>query len=132
MSRIGNQPIELPKGVDIQIEGSGVTVKGPRGQLSDSFNSDIAIEESGGIVKVSRPSDESEHKAFHGLTRSLVFNMVEGVSKGYTKSLTLKGVGYRSTVQGNKLNLTLGYSHPVVYGIPKGIEIKVEKQTNLC
>ena len=80
MSRIGNQPIELPKDVDIQIEGSGVTVKGPRGQLSNSFNSVIAIEESDGVIKVSRPSDESEHKSFHGLTRSLIANLVTGVS----------------------------------------------------
>ena len=107
MSRIGNQPIELPKGVDIQIESSGVTVKGPRGQLSDSFNSDIAIEESGGIIKVSRPTDESEHKAFHGLTRSLLANMVTGVSEGFEKNLELVGVGYRVQQTGKGVTLSV-------------------------
>ena len=89
MSRIGNQPIAVPDGVDIQIEGSGVTIKGPKGELSDSFNSEMSIEESDGVIKISRPSDESEHKAFHGLTRSLIANMVTGVSEGFEKNLEL-------------------------------------------
>ncbi len=131
MSRIGNQPIELPKGVDIQIEGSGVTVKGPRGQLSDSFNSDIAIEESDGIIKVSRPSDESEHKAFHGLTRSLLANMVTGVSEGFEKNLELVGVGYRVQQTGKGITLSVMLSHSVVIQPPEGVTLEVEDNNKI-
>ena len=131
MSRIGNQPIELPKGVDIQIEGSGVTVKGPRGQLADSFNSDIAIEESDGIIKVSRPSDESEHKAFHGLTRSLLANMVTGVSEGFEKNLELVGVGYRVQQTGKGVTLSVMLSHSVVIQPPEGVTLEVEDNNKI-
>ena len=130
MSRIGNQPIELPKDVDIQIEGSGVTVKGPRGQLSNSFNSVIAIEESDGVIKVSRPSDESEHKAFHGLTRSLIANMVTGVSEGFEKDLELVGVGYRVQQTGKGVTLSVMLSHLVAIEPPEGVTLEVEDNDN--
>ena len=126
MSKIGNQPIELPKDVDIQIEGSAVTVKGPRGELSNSFNSDIAIEESDGVIKVSRASDESEHKAFHGLTRSLIANMVTGVSEGFEKDLELVGVGYRVQQTGKGVTLSVMLSHLVAIEPPEGVTLEVE------
>ena len=126
MSRIGNQPIAVPDGVDIQIEGSGVTIKGPKGELSDSFNSEMSIEESDGVIKISRPSDESEHKAFHGLTRSLIANMVTGVSEGFEKNLELVGVGYRVQQTGKGITLDVMLSHSVVVEPLDGVVIEVE------
>ena len=122
MSRIGNQPIAVPDGVDIQIEGSGVTIKGPKGELSDSFNSEMSIEESDGVIKISRPSDESEHKAFHGLTRSLIANMVTGVSEG---------VGYRVQQTGKGVTLNVMLSHSVVIQPPEGVTLEVEDNNKI-
>ncbi|SHF02002.1 50S ribosomal protein L6 [Alkalibacter saccharofermentans] len=126
MSRIGKMPVAIPAGVTITVDGSDVTVKGPKGELKKSFNSDIAIEEVDGQVIVTRPSDKKEHRALHGLTRALVNNMVVGVSAGFEKRLEINGVGYRAAKQGKKLTLNLGYSHPVEMEDPAGIETEVE------
>ena len=131
MSRIGNQPIAVPDGVDIQIEGSGVTIKGPKGELSDSFNSEMSIEESDGVIKISRPSDESEHKAFHGLTRSIIANMVTGVSEGFEKNLELVGVGYRVQQTGKGVTLNVMLSHSVVIQPPEGVTLEVEDNNKI-
>lgn len=128
MSRIGKCPVNIPQGVDVTLKGALIKVKGPKGELSRTIHPSMSLKKEENVLTVV-PLEQLSN--FYGLTRSLVFNMVEGVSKGYTKSLTLKGVGYRGAIQGNKLNLTLGYSHPVVYDVPKGIEIKVEKQTKV-
>ena len=108
MSRIGKMPIPVPSGVDFKLEGNVVTVKGPNGTLSRELHKDMIIKFENGEVTVSRPSDVKEHRSLHGLTRTLIANMVEGVSKGYTKELQINGVGYRAAMQGNKLALTLG------------------------
>lgn len=128
MSRIGKTPINLPTGVDVKIQDSQVVIKGPKGELKRVLHSSMGLkqEENTLIVVPHKPLSN-----FYGLTRSLVNNMVEGVSKGFSKSLTLKGVGYRANVQGSNLNLTIGYSHPVLFEIPKTIEVKVEKQTKV-
>ena len=125
MSRIGKMPIPVPSGVDFKLEGNVVTVKGPNGTLSRELHKDMIIKFENGEVTVSRPSDVKEHRSLHGLTRTLIANMVEGVSKGYTKELQINGVGYRAAMQGNKLALTLGYSHPVEYTAVEGITIEV-------
>jgi len=125
MSRIGKLPIAIPAGVDIKLEGATISVKGPKGALTRSLHKDMAIRIEDGQVVVSRPSDQKEHRALHGLTRVLVHNMVEGVTKGYQKSLDLVGVGYRAAKQGNKLVLTVGYSHPVEFETEKDMEIEV-------
>ncbi|MDQ0286140.1 MULTISPECIES: 50S ribosomal protein L6 [Desulfofundulus] len=126
MSRIGKKPIALPQGVDVQIEGNTVRIKGPKGQLEREFHRDmrIRLDEEGRLV-VERPSDEKNHRSLHGLTRTLLANMVEGVTKGFAKTLELVGVGYRATKQGNKLVLSVGYSHPVEIVPPPGLEIEV-------
>jgi len=127
MSRIGKMPVAIPAGVTVDIAtGNLVTVKGPKGELSRKLVDDmnIAIEE--GFVVVKRPSDLKRHKSLHGLTRTLIFNMVEGVTNGYTKVLEIQGVGYRAAKDGSTLNLTLGYSHPVVMIDPDGISSSVE------
>ncbi|HFC12487.1 MAG TPA: 50S ribosomal protein L6 [Anaerolineae bacterium] len=113
MSRIGKLPITLPKGVSFDMQGTTVTVKGPKGQLSQSFNPDIKMSVEDGVVTVTRPSDQSHHKALHGLTRALVNNMVLGVSNGFEKKLKIEGVGYRAEMSGKTLILNVGYSHPV-------------------
>ena len=125
MSRIGKLPIAVPAGVDVKIENNNVTVKGPKGTLTRTLHKDINIELVEGKIIVTRPSDEKNHKALHGLTRTLVANMVEGVTKGYQKGLELVGVGYRAAKQGNKLVLTIGYSHPVEIEPEAGLEIEV-------
>ena len=125
MSRIGKMPIEILKGVDITINENVVTVKGPKGTLTTSLHKDMIIANEGGMIIVNRPSDSKLHKALHGLTRTLVSNMVEGVTKGFTKALDINGVGYRAQKQGNKLVLTLGYSHPVEMDEPDGITVDV-------
>ncbi len=126
MSRIGKKPIVLPSGVQVEISSDNVVVvKGPLGQLEQKVPGEIKLEVSDNTIEVTRPSDQKTHRALHGLTRSLVANMVEGVSKGYTRSLELVGVGYRATKQGQAVNLTVGYSHPVVITPPEGIEIEV-------
>ncbi len=114
MSRIGKMPVSIPKGIDVKMDGEGVlTVKGPKGTLSKSFHRDMKLNLEDGIITVERPSDGKMHRSLHGLTRTLVNNMVEGVSKGFEKSLDINGVGYRAQKQGKKLILTLGYSHNI-------------------
>jgi large subunit ribosomal protein L6 len=127
MSRIGKLPVAIPSGVDVKIEEGGVTVKGPKGELQQHILSqvvDVKLED--GKVIVTRKGDGKPHRSAHGLTRTLISNMIEGVSKGFRKSLEIQGVGYRAAKAGEKLNLTLGYSHPVVFDPPKGIAISVE------
>ena len=127
MSRIGIKPIEIPKGVDVTIkEDNTVTVNGPKGQLERSFSKDIAIVTEEGLLLVKRPSDSNKHKAMHGLVRTLVANMVDGVTKGFKKTLEINGVGYRAQMQGSKLVLQMGYSHPVEFDQIDGISFEVE------
>ncbi len=130
MSRIGNMPVTLPSGVDVEIssgdEGSDVTVKGAQGVLTYTFHPDMAIERNNGSVVVKRPSDEGHHRALHGLTRSLLANMVTGVSQGFGKSLELVGVGYRVQQSGKGITLSVMYSHPVEIQPPDGITLEVE------
>lgn len=126
MSRIGREPITVPAGVEVKIEDANkVTVKGPLGTLTQSFSTDMKIECNAGVVTVSRPNDEAEMKAIHGLTRTLVANMVEGVSKGYEKKLLIVGVGYRASKAGKTLTLNLGYSHPILVEESDGVTFDV-------
>lgn len=131
MSRVGNKPIEIPAGVTVTDNNSHVTVKGPKGELSRDFNPEIAINIEGNVITVTRPSDSKEHRTIHGTTRAVLANMVEGVSKGFEKSLELIGVGYRAQKQGNKLVLNVGYSHPVEIEPEKGLEIEVPANTKI-
>ncbi len=114
MSRIGRAPITVPAGVEVTVDGNAVTVKGPKGTLTKEFKPSMTIKVEGGVVTVSRPDDENMSRALHGLTRTLIANMIEGVTNGYQKVLEINGVGYRCQKQGKELNLTLGFSHPVV------------------
>lgn len=126
MSRIGRMPIAIPQGVTVTIEANNVvTVKGPKGELTRALHKDIILEQEESTIVVKRPSEEKEHKALHGLTRTLLSNMVTGVTKGFAKTLEIAGVGYRASKAGSKLNLTLGFSHPVEVEPPKGITIDV-------
>lgn len=126
MSRIGKLPIELPKGVDVKIDGNNVvTIKGQKGTLTKELHKDMIVKVEDGKILVQRPSDEKFHKSLHGLTRTLINNMVEGVTKGFEKGLEINGVGYRAQKQGKKLILTLGYSHPVEMDEPEGITVEV-------
>ena len=125
MSRIGKKPIAIPAGVEVKIDGSNVTVKGPKGTLSQSFNQAMAIKVEGNELTVTRPSDEKEHRALHGLTRTLIANMVEGVTNGYKKELEVNGVGYRVQKQGKDLVMNLGFSHQVIMSEIEGITIEV-------
>jgi len=131
MSRIGKKPIEIPAGVTVTKNDSTVTVKGPKGELTNTFNSDIAINIEENVINVTRPSEAKEHRSLHGTTRSLLANMVEGVSKGFEKSLELVGVGYRAQKQGTKLVLNVGYSHPVEFEPEAGVEIEVPANTKI-
>lgn len=132
MSRIGKMPIDIPKGVDVKIEeGNKVTVKGPKGTMEQTFSSDMLIKIEENQVIIERPSDLKRHKAFHGLTRSLLNNMVVGVSEGFEKKLEINGVGYRAQLQGTNLLLSLGYSHPIEMIPPKGITVEVPAQTQI-
>lgn len=131
MSRIGNQPIAIPSGVDITLDGHTLTVKGPKGMLSHQLPESMQVEVAADEVKVTRPSDDKEHKSLHGLTRSLINNMVIGVTEGYSKTLEIVGVGYRAAVKGKNLNLTLGFSHPVVMEPPAGIEFETPEPTKI-
>ena len=125
MSRIGKKPITIPAGVDVKIDGSKVTVKGPKGTLENTFNPEIAIAIEGSEIIVTRPSDDKTHRALHGLTRTLVANMVEGVTNGYSKTLEVNGVGYRAQKQGKNLVMNLGFSHQVIVPEIAGITIDV-------
>lgn len=129
MSRIGRQPVALPDGVEVAIDGSRVTVKGPKGELSRTFEPEMRIEAADGEVTVRRAGDDARNRALHGLTRSLIANMVEGVSKGYEKALEIHGVGYRAERRGDKLVLNVGYSHPVHVEPPAGIELALDSPT---
>ncbi len=125
MSRIGRMPIAVPAGVEVKIDGSYIEVKGPKGTLSRTVHSDMAVEMDGNVITVTRPSDDKEHRSLHGLTRSLIHNMIEGVSNGFKKELEINGVGYRAEKQGKDLVLTIGYSHKVVMSEIDGITIDV-------
>jgi large subunit ribosomal protein L6 len=127
MSRIGKQPIPLPKGVQVDIRGSRVTVQGPKGTLERAFDPDMAIELENGILQVRRPTDHRGHRAMHGLTRALLANMVTGVSEGYSKVLEIVGTGYRAELQGTKLVLFLGYSHPIEFEAPENVSFDVPR-----
>ena len=125
MSRIGRKPVPLPQGVTAQIDGHKITVKGPKGEISRTLHTDMTIALEDGTVVVKRPSDEAQHKALHGLTRTLVANMVQGVTAGFAKSLEIQGVGYKAEPKPFGVQLVVGYSHPVPYTAPKGIKITV-------
>jgi large subunit ribosomal protein L6 len=131
VSRIGKQPIPLPDGVEVAVESERVRVKGPKGELEEPKARDIEVAQEDGEIVVRRPSDRGEHRALHGLTRSLVANMVEGVTNGFEKRLEIQGVGYRAQLQGQKLVLSLGYSHPVEVEAPEGIEFEVPVPTQI-
>ncbi len=131
MSRIGRKPISVPSGVEITIEPELVSVKGPKGQLSERISRDMTVAQDGDQLVVTRPTNRGEHRALHGLTRSLVANMVEGVTNGYQKVLEIQGVGYRAALKGNDLELALGYSHPVNVAAPDGIEFEVPQPTKI-
>ncbi|MFC4803404.1 50S ribosomal protein L6 [Neobacillus sp. GCM10023253] len=131
MSRVGKKPIEIPAGVTVALNNNTVTVKGPKGELSRSFNPEITINVEENVVTISRPSDVKEHRALHGTTRAVLANMVEGVSKGFEKRLELIGVGYRAQKQGTKLVLNVGYSHPVEIEPETGLEIEVPANTKI-
>jgi large subunit ribosomal protein L6 len=131
MSRIGRQPIAVPAGVTIAIEPERVTVNGPRGELTERIPRDISVEQSDSEIQVKRPTDRGEHRALHGLTRSLIANMVTGVTDGFEKRLEIQGVGYRAQLRGRDLELALGYSHPVSIKAPDGIEFEVPMPTRI-
>jgi large subunit ribosomal protein L6 len=132
MSRIGKQPIEIPGGVDVTVgDDNVVTVKGPRGELTQAMHPDMTISVAEGRATVARPDDESFHRGLHGLTRSLLANMVEGVTKGYEKRLEIVGVGYRAAMKGRDLEVQAGYSHPVTVAVPDGIEFEVPTPTQI-
>ena len=131
MSRIGKQPVPVPDGVEITIEPELVRVKGPKGELAERVSREIGVAQENGEVVVTRPTDRGEHRALHGLTRSLIYNMVEGVTNGYEKRLEIQGVGYRAQLQGRKLVLALGYSHPVELNAPTGIDFEVPQPTRI-
>ena len=131
MSRIGKQPIALPDGVEVNIAAEQVSVKGPKGELSEAKARAIDVKQDDGQILVSRPTDRGEHRALHGLTRSLIANMVEGVTQGFEKRLEIQGVGYRASMQGQNLQLAVGYSHPVLIEAPAGIEFEVPQPTQV-
>jgi large subunit ribosomal protein L6 len=131
MSRIGKQPIAVPSGVEVTIESELVKVKGPKGELSERVNRDMDVKQENGEILVARPTDRGDHRALHGLTRSLIANMVEGVTNGFEKRLEIQGVGYRAQLQGKKLVLALGYSHPIEMDAPDGIDFEVPQPTRV-
>ena len=125
MSRIGNKPIDIPAGIEVNIDGNHVVVKGPKGTLEKTFDSKISIKMEDGKIIVSRSSEDKQSRSLHGLTRTLINNMITGVQNEFTKELQINGVGYRVQKQGNNLNLALGYSHPVIFEAPEGITFEV-------
>ncbi|MCC6755528.1 MAG: 50S ribosomal protein L6 [Solirubrobacterales bacterium] len=131
MSRIGKKPIELPSGVEVDIKPGLVTVKGPKGELSQEISTDITVSQDEGTISVERPTNRPNHRALHGLTRSLLANMVVGVTEGYQKVLEIQGVGYRAAAKGRNLELALGFSHPVSVEAPEGIEFELPQPTEI-
>jgi large subunit ribosomal protein L6 len=131
MSRIGKKPVPVTKGVTVTVDGNTVKVKGPKGELSRTLPAEMSIALANDEVTVTRPSDEQRHKALHGLTRTLIANMVEGVTKGFTKNLELVGVGYKAEVRPYGLQLALGYSHPIEYRAPQGIKLTAPAPTQI-
>jgi large subunit ribosomal protein L6 len=131
MSRIGRQPIPVPTGVTVKIEPDRVLVHGPRGELSENVHRDITVAQDGENLVVTRPTDRGEHRALHGLTRTLVANMVHGVTTGFEKRLEIQGVGYRALLKGKDIELAVGYSHPVPIKAPDGIEFEVPQPTRI-
>lgn len=132
MSRVGKKPIEVPAGVTVSVDANNVaTVKGPKGELVRSFHKDMKIEQEGNVITITRPSESKEHRTNHGTTRALLANMVTGVSEGFSKSLELIGVGYRAQLQGKKLVLNVGYSHPVEFTPEDGVEVEVPSNTKV-
>jgi large subunit ribosomal protein L6 len=131
MSRIGRLPIAIPAGVDVEIDGSTVTVKGPKGEMSRQFHPNMVIEKNEATLEVKRPDDAQQNRALHGLTRSLLANMVTGVNAGFTKNLEVNGVGYRAMKQGDQLVLNVGYSHQVFMTAPEGVTVEVPQPTKI-
>jgi large subunit ribosomal protein L6 len=131
VSRIGRQPIPVPAGVTVAIDGGHVRVNGPKGELAERIPRDMQVTQDGEQVRVTRPTDRGEHRALHGLTRSLVANMVQGVTAGYEKRLEIQGVGYRAQLRGSDLELAVGYSHTVPIAAPQGIEFEVPQPTRI-
>jgi large subunit ribosomal protein L6 len=131
MSRIGRQPVSIPDGVTVDVAPGRVTVKGPKGELTQSVSTDMTVAVDDGTLTVARPTDRGEHRALHGLTRSLIANMVTGVTDGYERRLEIQGVGYRARLQGKALELSVGYSHPVSMSAPEGIDFEVPTPTEV-
>ena len=131
MSRIGRKPVSIPKGVTVSANNGVVTVKGPKGELQEKVHEDIAVEVKGQEVLVTRSSDEGKKRALHGLWRALIQNMITGVTEGYVKKLEIVGVGYRAEMRGTRLNLLLGYSHPILFAPPEGIKLEAPTQTSI-
>lgn len=131
MSRIGKMPISVPAGVEVKNDNNCITVKGPKGELTKQFSKELGIEVSEGVISVTRPTDDKMHRSLHGLTRTLIANMVEGVTNGYSKTLEIEGVGYRAAKQGNKVNLNLGFSHPVVIEETDSIKLDVPQPNRI-
>jgi large subunit ribosomal protein L6 len=131
MSRIGRKPVPVPDAVTVEIGAGDIAVKGPKGELRQTFSPDMKVEQEDGVVTITRPTDRGEHRALHGLTRSLIANMVEGVTDGFEKRLEIQGVGYRAALKGKKLELALGFSHPVAIEAPEGIDFEVPQPTEI-
>jgi large subunit ribosomal protein L6 len=131
MSRIGNKPVDVPKGVDVKIDGTKVTVKGTKGELNREFNERIGFDVDEGVITVTRPDDTRESRALHGLSRALLNNMVMGVSDGFRKELEIQGVGYRASLKGSDVELLVGFSHPVLVSAPNGISFEVPEPTKI-
>ena len=131
MSRIGNKPITVPEGIEVKLDGQKITVKGPKGTLEKEIHNNISVKLENGVITVTRPNDQKENRSLHGLTRTLINNMIQGVSNEYTKQLEINGVGYRAAKQGKTLVLTLGYSHPVNMEEPEGITYEVPNPNSI-
>jgi large subunit ribosomal protein L6 len=131
MSRIGRKPISVPEAVTVEVAPGRVAVKGPKGELAQTLSAEMKVEQADGVITVDRPTNRGEHRALHGLTRSLIANMVEGVTEGFEKRLEIQGVGYRAQLKGKNLELALGYSHPVSVQAPEGIEFEVPQPTEI-
>ena len=131
MSRIGRKPVPVPDAVTVTLAPGNIAVKGPKGELTQTYSQDMTVSQEDGTILVARPTDRGEHRALHGLTRSLIANMVEGVTEGFEKRLEIQGVGYRAALKGKNLELALGFSHPVSIEAPAGIEFEVPQPTEI-